>query len=508
MEAAAEAEAEVAVEVAEGEAAAEDAEVAAAATATGVVLRRSVFGTAAIVDVAIVAEMEAEAGDEGSAAAAAEGEGGSVGRHAVLVVPLRDQQARAHFQRECKLGDLVAWPHPPQSPPQPQPPPNEEAEAGESAGEGEERREPTARDRRQDGARLEVSWCVVRRMRWWGADRVREAQRALLPPPPPPPPQQQQQQKQKQQKQRAAAPELNPSGGVASADDGGDDGHGSGAEKRRQGEVVAAFLLSLVRAELGGEGGVAALSHGSGVVDVAGGSGHVSLALLLEHGVTSTVVDPRATAGCLPRRDRKALRKAREARAAAAATAAAATAVDGGADAGGGGVLGLSQTSDLRTLRAWFGRRPEGADLEFAGGADGRLGPGSEGGGMDGGVDDGGDGGDGNGGGAGAVPECLPCSEDGLLAGCTAIVALHPDEATEAAVDAAVARRVPFVVVPCCVFARLFPARHTPSGTPVRNRAELIEHLRAKHPAIRTAQLPFGGANTVVFATFAEPDDQ
>jgi hypothetical protein len=31
-----------------------------------------------------------------------------------------------------------------------------------------------------------------------------------------------------------------------------------------------------------------------------------------------------------------------------------------------------------------------------------------------------------------------------------ALVALHPDEATEAVVDAALALRKPFLVVPCC----------------------------------------------------------
>ena len=47
----------------------------------------------------------------------------------------------------------------------------------------------------------------------------------------------------------------------------------------------------------------------SGVADIAGGSGHVSLAFALA-GVPSTVVDPRATVGCLPGRDQKVLRQA------------------------------------------------------------------------------------------------------------------------------------------------------------------------------------------------------
>lgn len=39
------------------------------------------------------------------------------------------------------------------------------------------------------------------------------------------------------------------------------------------------------------------------------------------------------------------------------------------------------------------------------------------------------------------------------------IVGMHPDQATEAIVRAAVMMRKPFAVVPCCVFAREFPER-------------------------------------------------
>jgi hypothetical protein len=40
---------------------------------------------------------------------------------------------------------------------------------------------------------------------------------------------------------------------------------------------------------------------------------------------------------------------------------------------------------------------------------------------------------------------------------CPFLVGLHPDEATEAIVDAALWRCLPFAVVPCCVYARLSP---------------------------------------------------
>ena len=68
------------------------------------------------------------------------------------------------------------------------------------------------------------------------------------------------------------------------------------------------------------------------VLDVAGGAGHVSLALTLRN-VKSTVIDPRSTVGSLPGRDRKLLKK--------------------------------SNKPMFDTYRAWFGSRPEGVDTFF-----------------------------------------------------------------------------------------------------------------------------------------------
>eukprot|EP00793_Prasinoderma_coloniale_P002864 PRCOL_00002346-RA len=73
------------------------------------------------------------------------------------------------------------------------------------------------------------------------------------------------------------------------------------------------------------------------------------------------------------------------------------------------------------------------------------------------------------------------------------VVGFHPDQATEAAVDLALALRVPFAVVPCCVFPSLFPHRRTREGKPVASYDEFVEYLRAKVAGVRTAELPFGG---------------
>ena len=112
--------------------------------------------------------------------------------------------------------------------------------------------------------------------------------------------------------------------------------HGGGLEKRKQGEIIANFLIHSIMYKLslsrknddywdGREApkahewsmefdkerhltlkneAIEYLNKGSGVVDVAGGSGHVSMALGLA-GVKSTIVDARNSIGKLPGRDRK-----------------------------------------------------------------------------------------------------------------------------------------------------------------------------------------------------------
>lgn len=75
------------------------------------------------------------------------------------------------------------------------------------------------------------------------------------------------------------------------------------------------------------------------------------------------------------------------------------------------------------------------------------------------------------------------------------IVGFHPDQATEATVDLALLLRVPFAVVPCCVFPKEFPGR-TLNGQRVRAHNELVEYLCRKHDTIRTGKLPFVETDT------------
>ena len=99
------------------------------------------------------------------------------------------------------------------------------------------------------------------------------------------------------------------------------------------------------------------------------------------------------------------------------------------------------------------------------------------------------------------------------LAECSVVLGMHPDQATDAIVDFALERGKPFAVVPCCVYSREFPSRRRPAspenprgGGAVTTHAHLVQYLLAKAPGTcRTATLPFGGMNTVVYSLGTSP---
>ena len=86
------------------------------------------------------------------------------------------------------------------------------------------------------------------------------------------------------------------------------------------------------------------------------------------------------------------------------------------------------------------------------------------------------------------------------IKGCSMVVALHPDQATEVAIRLALHLQKPFAVVPCCVYASDFPKRklkHTQQ--PVRTYQELLEYLQDLDPRIERSELDFEGKSTLLF---------
>jgi hypothetical protein len=184
-------------------------------------------------------------------------------------------------------------------------------------------------------------------------------------------------------------------------------------------------------------------------------------------GIRSTVVDPRENVGKLPGRDRKIWNRA--IRSPPPPPPLPPNQEEGSTTIPYCQPVTVVQQYD--TMRAWFGNPPVGVDETFRH-------PDRE-----------------------ELPVCAV--DHALLSTASAIIALHPDEATDAIVDTAVAKRIPFVIVPCCVFFRLFPHRRKP-GTkdPVSTHADLLEYLMAKDESIQRTKLPFEGANVVLWSSF------
>ena len=211
----------------------------------------------------------------------------------------------------------------------------------------------------------------------------------------------------------------------------------SATEKARKGEraeVFCEWLLAtfpgLAAAPGGGDKG-----GGAPVLDIAGGRGEVTFGLAVRRGVPCVLVDPRPAGwpDRLTKHQRHYLRllAKREKKA-------------GGRMAGEGARDGPPPSSPLAALRQLV----EYFDADF----------------------------------------CARHLDE--VRGAPVLCGMHPDEATEALVDAAVRYRRPFAVVPCCVF---------PADGVARTFEAWTVHLRAKSPAIRSAFLPFSGRNQVLF---------
>jgi hypothetical protein len=97
---------------------------------------------------------------------------------------------------------------------------------------------------------------------------------------------------------------------------------------------------------------------------------------------------------------------------------------------------------------------------------------------------------------------------DEIVATSSILVGMHPDQVTEAIIDIALAYRKPFAVVPCCVFAELFPDRQVSDTTATQSEGrfksvqtyeEFIKYLCSKDSGIHKFDLPFWGRSTVLF---------
>lgn len=92
-----------------------------------------------------------------------------------------------------------------------------------------------------------------------------------------------------------------------------------------------------------------------------------------------------------------------------------------------------------------------------------------------------------------------PTEARSILKRCHLIVGFHPDQAAGEIVEFAMARNIPWCIVPCCVYHKDFSQRKLRDGTNVKSYDHLVQWLCEKDPRARTATLDLEGKNRVVY---------
>ena len=91
---------------------------------------------------------------------------------------------------------------------------------------------------------------------------------------------------------------------------------------------------------------------------------------------------------------------------------------------------------------------------------------------------------------------------DELIKGCSLIIGMHPDEATVDIVEVALAKKINFAVVPCCVFHNKFPDRKLKNGKEVVEYPDIIQFILEKDDSLKTDFLNIKGRNKVIYKKF------
>ena len=91
---------------------------------------------------------------------------------------------------------------------------------------------------------------------------------------------------------------------------------------------------------------------------------------------------------------------------------------------------------------------------------------------------------------------------DELIKGCSLIIGMHPDEATVDIVDVALAKKINFAVVPCCVFHNKFPDRKLKNGKEVVEYPDIIQFILEKDDSLKVDFLNIKGRNKIIYKKF------
>ena len=242
-----------------------------------------------------------------------------------------------------------------------------------------------------------------------------------------------------------------------------EDAHGSLSNKSKHNQVFAKWLvdtfgLSKVRGE-----------HGAGVVDVAGGRGLLSFELALEHDVPATLIEPKKLN--LNKKLRKRIKKWSKR-------------FEGeGIKVEGGGFDDRNDSTDapyehptvsnptspseptgpVRVICATF----EGIDCERNETSDEQA--------------------------------KIDTEIHNAVERSSVLIAVHPDQATDAVIETALHLKKPFAVVPCCVFSDLNQHRRNEDGTVVKTYEQMLNYYQVKDKNIKRQRLAFEGRREVLY---------
>ena len=227
-------------------------------------------------------------------------------------------------------------------------------------------------------------------------------------------------------------------------------GHGDKVAKTMRARIFAQWLLDTY--------GTSSLQHGSGVLDVAGGKGNLSIELATMGQVPCTVIDPmirKQQQSFPPKRDVKRIRKA-------------------------GGPLPrhlptfFNQTTFLEQFGAPIKRGKESSDSSMA----------QQGGNSNTFITE---------------KDDQESDDRFLIVNSSMLVGLHPDQTTQDILELALQFDKNVAIVPCCVFPSFFPLRVLQNGIPVVTHAQFCQYLMELDPSLKQTELPFQGRNIVIY---------
>eukprot|EP00956_Cyclotella_meneghiniana_P022992 scaffold44120_cov66-Cyclotella_meneghiniana.AAC.5 len=88
-----------------------------------------------------------------------------------------------------------------------------------------------------------------------------------------------------------------------------------------------------------------------------------------------------------------------------------------------------------------------------------------------------------------------PTKAQELLNKCNLIIGLHPDQAAGEIVEYALSKRIPWCIVPCCVYSQCFTKRKLKNGSLVKSYDDLVKWLCERDPRACVATLDIEGKN-------------